>query len=272
MTMSLVLGPESLEPRPPSMVERMTLIMDCFEGSNSLLLLEEVTRRTGLPRSTVHRILDQLVRLEWVEHTRNGYRLGRRVVNWGVREAGHLDLRAAAAPLLHEMAVTTGLVAHLAVLDGASIEYLDKIGGRGAAGVASRVGGRAPAHCTALGKAMLAWMTPEEIDSLYRDGMSAPTPSSITEIEVLHRELSRIRRFAGVAYERSECIIGVGCVASAVRGPDRPIGAISLVGPDGVDLQRVAPLVCSAAVRVSRAVLGSGSARQDIATSMSAVG
>jgi len=90
----------ALPTRPPSMVERMTLIMDCFEGSNTRLLLEEISRRTGLPRSTAHRILDQLVRLQWVEHTRAGYLLGRRVRTWGARESGHADLRAAAAPWL----------------------------------------------------------------------------------------------------------------------------------------------------------------------------
>ncbi len=66
---------------PPSMVERMTLILDAFEGRSSRLTLEEVACRTRLPRSTVHRILDQLVKLNWVDHASFGYCLGRRALD-----------------------------------------------------------------------------------------------------------------------------------------------------------------------------------------------
>ncbi|MEH0435127.1 IclR family transcriptional regulator [Streptomyces scabiei] len=196
----------------------MTLIMDCFEGPKTRLLLEEVSRRTGLPRSTAHRILDQLVRLQWVEHTRSGYHLGRRVRTWGARESGHSDLRAAAAPWLHELAVMTDLVVHLGTLDETYVEYLDKVGGRRAAAVASRVGGRAPAHCTALGKAMLAWLPPEEIDELYADGVPAATGASVDGLPALHRELGRIRRDRGLAVERGSA--SRGSRASAWRSGD----------------------------------------------------
>ena len=260
MSMDLLTGPETA-PRPPSMVERMTLIMDCFEGSNTRLLLEEIARRTGLPRSTAHRILDQLIGLQWVEHTRVGYRLGRRVTSWGERESGHSDLRAAAAPWLHELAVKTDLVVHLAVLDESVVEYLDKVGGRRAGAIASRVGGRAPAHCTALGKAMLAWLPPEEIDTLYADGVPAPTGHSIGELQTLHHELGRIRQHGGVALERGECVAGVACVGAAIRGPERPVGAVSLVARSGAPLERLAPLVRDTAQRITRDLFGSAYAR-----------
>jgi DNA-binding IclR family transcriptional regulator len=243
------------------MVERMTLIMDCFEGSNSRLLLEEIARRTGLPRSTAHRILDQLVGLEWVEHTRVGYRLGRRVTNWGERESGRSDLRAAAAPWLHELAVKTDLVVHLAVLDETDVEYLDKVGGRRVAAIASRVGGRAPAHCTALGKAMLAWLPAEEIDAFYADGVPAATRSSIADLATLHRELGRIRQQGGLAIERGECVDGVVCVGAAIRRYERPAGAISLVGGSDTPLERLAPLVRYTAQRITMDLFGSLPAR-----------
>jgi len=254
MTMALLTGPEVTP--PPSMVERMTLIMDCFEGSNTRLLLEEIARRTGLPRSTAHRILEQLVRLQWVEHTRSGYHLGRRVRTWGARESGHSDLRAAAAPWLHDLAVKTDLVVHLAVLDETFVEYLDKVGGRRAAAIASRVGGRAPAHCTALGKAMLAWLPPEEIDALYADGVPAATDDSIGGLDALHRELGRIRRQNGLAIERGECIDGIACIGAAIRGPEGPVGAISLVAGRAAPLERVAPVVHDVAQRITLDLFG----------------
>jgi len=146
---------------PPSMVERVTLIMDAFERRTTTLTLEQVTARTRLPRSTAHRILDQLVQVAWLEHTSFGYALGPRALGFGGQDGSHGEIRAAAAPVLQELFLRTGLVVHLAVLEDAQIHYLDKLGGPLAAMLPSRVGGRAPAHTTAIGKAMLAWVDPE---------------------------------------------------------------------------------------------------------------
>ncbi|MFG2376597.1 IclR family transcriptional regulator [Streptomyces sp. NPDC048504] len=163
MTSALRLDPRYEADRhalPPSMMERVTLIMDLFERPQTHLTLEVVSRRTHLPRSTTHRILDQLVRLDWLHHR-------------------HSTLRAAAAPQLLDLAVRTKMVVHLAVLDGPEIYYLDKVGGRAAVDIPSRVGGRAVAHCTGLGKAMLAWLSPEEIDARYQKAMECRTSHSI---------------------------------------------------------------------------------------------
>ncbi|MFG1949045.1 IclR family transcriptional regulator [Nonomuraea sp. NPDC048826] len=227
---------------PPSMVERMTLIMDVFARRSTRLTLEDVARRTRLPRSTTHRILDQLVRLDWLDHTSSGYGLGRRALGLGGGEGGHGELREAAAPLLHELQLSTGLVAHLAVLDGADVLYLDKAGGRLAGSVPSRVGGRAPAHLTALGRAILAWLEPERAHALVG------APGS------LHQELHRIRQRRGLAFERGDCFPGVSSVAAAIRRPGGPAAALSLAGDARAPLERVAPLVADAARQVSRAL------------------
>jgi DNA-binding IclR family transcriptional regulator len=229
------------------MVERITLIMDLFESPQAMLSLEDVAYRTGLPRSTAHRILDQLVRMRWLDHMSTGYRLGRRALGLGGRETGHGVLRAAAAPVLHELALRTGLVVHLAVLDETEVYYLDKIGGRSAVAVPSRVGGRAPAHCTALGKAMLASLTPERIDEEYAGSLVCRTPRTIGTLDQLHQELSRIRSRHGLAFERGECFDGISCVAVALSGPDGPTGALSLVGEVRTPLERLAPVVANAA-------------------------
>jgi DNA-binding IclR family transcriptional regulator len=241
---------------PPSMVERMTLIMDSFERPQTRLTLEEVAQRTSLPRSTTHRILDQLVRLGWLTHTTCGYGLGPRALGLGGREIGHTALRAAAAPRLHDLAIRTEMVVHLAVLDGTEVYYLDKIGGRAAVDIPSRVGGRVPAHCTALGKGMLAWLAPEHVDAQYSDTLGRCTTRSIGDLEVLHQELSRIRSRNGLAFERGECFPNVGCVSVALRGPEGPIGAISIVGDARSALERVAPLVVNAARAVSDELFG----------------
>lgn len=206
---------------PPSMLERMTLIVDAFDGPTQRLTLEEVADRTRLPRSTVHRILDQLVRLDWMEHVSSGYRMGRRAIGFG-GHAGHTPLREAAAPILHDLHIQTGMVVHLSVLDGGESFYLDKIGGRAATSVPSRVGGRVPAYSTACGKAVLAWTDPERVDALYPEQLNRYTGRTIPDLPALHHELNRIRQRNGLAFEYGESLRGIGCVGAAVRGRPRP--------------------------------------------------
>lgn len=237
---------------PPSMVERMTLILDAFDGRAARLTLEEVACRSRLPRSTVHRILDSLVKLNWVEHASFGYRLGRRALGTG-GDGGHAELREAAAPLLHDLHLQTGMVVHLSVLDGHEIVYLDKIGGRMANAIPSRVGGRVPAHSAAAGKAMLAWLDPERVDAVCGGHFVRATPRTITSLPTLHLELNRIRQRRGLSFEREESARGVACVSAAIRGPEGPVAAVSLSGDvRTAQLERVAPLVVDAAREIGR--------------------
>jgi DNA-binding IclR family transcriptional regulator len=238
---------------PPSMVERVTLIMDAFERRTTTLTLEQVTARTRLPRSTAHRILDQLVQVAWLEHTSYGYALGPRALGFGGQDGSHGEIRAAAAPVLQELFLRTGLVVHLAVLEDAQIHYLDKLGGPLAAMLPSRVGGRAPAHTTAIGKAMLAWVDPERVDQLSGGRLVRRTERSIGDLAVLHQELGRIRTRNGLAYESGESVRGIACVAAAIRGQRGAVAAISLCGEArNTQLERVAPLVLDGAREVSR--------------------
>lgn len=236
---------------PPSMVERMTLILDRFTERETRLSLEQIAGATRLPRSTAHRILDQLVRLEWLEHSSTGYGLGRRSLVLGGGSGDHGELRSVASPYLHDLLLRTGAVVHLGVLDGPRVVYLDKLGGRFATSVPSRVGGSAPAHCTGLGKAMLAWLDAETVDDLVGDQLPLRTTATIGEVGSLHHELARIRARGGLALERGECFPDIACAAAAVRGPRGPIGAVSVVAAAGTPLERVAPLVVDAAQRIA---------------------
>jgi DNA-binding IclR family transcriptional regulator len=246
---------------PPSMVERMTLIMDSFGDAQTRLTLEQVTSHTNLPRSTVHRILEQLVRLRWLDHYGRDYALGPRALGFAGKEVRHERLRAAAFPMLHALAERTQLVVHLAVLDRADVYYLDKFGGTAAGDVPSHVGGRAPAHCTAVGKSMLAWLLPERVDELCPNVIKR-TARGIGDLGVLHQELSRIRARNGLAFERGECFPHLACVGAAARGPDGPIGGISITSDVQAELERLAPLVISTVHAVSHKLLG-GAAQKE---------
>lgn len=253
---------------PPSMVGRMTLILDAFERRSSRLNLEEIATRTGLPRSTTHRILEQLVALEWLDHTPPGYRLGRRALRLAGPDTSHADIRGAAVEYLLELHARTGMVVHLAALDGADEVYLDKIGGRFATSIESRIGSRRPAHATTGGRAMLAWLAPEEVDGLVRGRVGDVPGADGWDLGGLHQELHRIRRAHGLSFdrgERAELLVGrrLPSVATAVRGPRGPVAAICLCGDERAPgLQRVAPLVADTARRVVRDLFGESQVSQ----------
>ncbi|MDG3010182.1 IclR family transcriptional regulator [Rhodococcus sp. D2-41] len=215
---------------PSSMLERVTLILDAFEQPSTLLNFEEVTSRTGLPRSTVHRILDQLAQLHWLDHGREGYRLGRRALRH-CTDGIHGEIRRAAAPHMHELHVRTGMVVDLAVLDGSKEVIIDRLGRQSAGTPVSTVGARYPAYLTAGGRALLAWLEPERADALIQDERHGKASGSNWTPPVLRQELHWIRHRRGLSIDPTGTK-GAGtsftCVALAIRGPHGPVAAITL--------------------------------------------
>ncbi|WP_280302605.1 IclR family transcriptional regulator [Nocardia neocaledoniensis] len=245
---------------PTSMIERMTLILDAFDATTPTLTLLGLAERTGLPRSTVHRILDQMIRLRWLAHTPGGYRLGLRVLELGGLAAEHNELREVVGPLLHDLSQRTGLIGHLAVLDGREVLILDRAGSRGHAAVPTRVGGRLPAHCTAVGKALLATLEPGIADASLRGNTAPRTARTIVDRAELHRELARIRNRQGVAVDTEESLPGVGCVAVPIRGRGAALAAISLSGSlhgdrSALDTARLARALAEVAKEAARTLV-----------------
>ena len=136
---------------------RIATIMDAFDQGEQVLTLCDLSRHVNLPKSTVHRLVEQLRGLGWLERDhRNGYRIGMRLFELGGLALQRNQLRDAAFPHLYALATKTGLAVQLGVLDRGEVVYLERfvVGGFS---LPTRLGGRMPAHCTALGKAMLAF-------------------------------------------------------------------------------------------------------------------
>jgi DNA-binding IclR family transcriptional regulator len=212
---------------PSAVIDRISLVLDAFDGPGRLSLAQ-VVRRTGLPRSSAHRMLEKLVQLRWLRRHGRDYELGMRLVELGSLAVHQDRLHRAAQPFLNELHRATGLVVHLAVLDAADVVYLEKIAGGLGAAVPTRVGGRQPAHCTAVGKALLAFSDPERLDGY--DLLTRKTKYSITTRRQLAEELVAIRA-RGVAYERAESVAGFGCVAAPIGDAGEPVAAVSVCGP-----------------------------------------
>src|ERR1700691_1086033 len=124
---------------PSAVIDRISLVLDAFDGPGRLSLAQ-VVRRTGLPRSSAHRMLERLVQLRWLRRSGRDYELGMRLVELGSLAVHQDRLVRAARPLLGELHLATGLVVHLAVLDGPDVVYLEKVGDRLASAIPTRVG------------------------------------------------------------------------------------------------------------------------------------
>lgn len=197
--------PEESQSAPTAILDRLSLVLDAFDGRENLSLVE-VVLRTGLPRSSAHRMLDRLVQLRWLRRQGRDYSLGIRLVELGSLAVHQDRVHAASAEHLQQLYRTTGMVVHLAVLDGDDVVYLEKIGGRLAAQVPTRVGGRLPAARSALGKALLAY-----------GGRNEPGDDLIRE--------------RGIATERNGALTGFGCIASPIGPVGEATTAVSICGP-----------------------------------------
>jgi DNA-binding IclR family transcriptional regulator len=174
-------------------------------------------------------MLERLVQLRWLRRSGRDYELGMRLVELGSLAVHQDRLVRAAGPLLAELHRATGLVVHLAVLDGPDVVYLEKVGDRMTGALPTRVGARQPAHCTAVGKAILAYSDEDTAVDLR----ARKTKYSIATSSQLAVELAKVRAH-GVAFEREESLPGFGCVAAPIGSPGEAteaIAAVSVCGP-----------------------------------------
>jgi len=245
---------------PSSMVDRVVLILSIFERSSAeALTAGQISVRSGIPRSSVHRILQQLVSARWLMRHEDGYALGLRMFEIGSLVAHRSRITCAARPFIHELAERTGQVVHLAVLDQQDVVYLDKVGGAFADTLPSRIGGRLPAHCTAVGKALLAYSPLATVSEYLATGLRRRTEASLATPSALEAAIVSIRN-SGYATEQDEAVPGVACVAAPIRNFGEVVAAVSVCGPrDQVRAKDLRPLVMWTAAEISRSLITVGS-------------
>ena len=223
---------DSGDRNPPehTVLGRSAAIMEAFDGAQQVLSLADLNKRTRLPKSTLHRLVDQLCQVGWLERDHGGYRVGLRMFEFGTLAVDGNRLHEAAFPHLQALASRTGLAAQLAILDHAEVVYLERIV-VGPIRLPTRRGGRKPAYCTALGKAMAAY-DDDALQTVMASPMPRKTTQTITEPAALRTELRRVRE-AGVAYDRGEAYEELVCVAAPIRGSGQAIAAVSVTGLAG---------------------------------------
>lgn len=217
--------------------------------------VSELARRAQLSKSTAYRVLGMLERNGVVERQGTGYRLGERLHRLGQAvhgpEAEHV--RDVLLPFLTDLYELTRETVHLAVLHDTHAAYLAKLYGHRSTAVPSRIGGRLPAHATAVGKALLAFDV-DAAEEAVRRPLLRFTHRTITEPEALSAELERIRR-TGVALDDEEYQQGLACVAVPVLSRSgRAVAALSVAGRRGhIDTRQVSGQVRRIAAAASQA-------------------
>lgn len=199
-------------------------------GLKKGITLQEITNSLEMHRSNVFRYLKTLVNSGWLEYDTETcrYRIGIKPIQIAGSSLNQLDLRAIAHPFLKELVDETCLAIHLGVLNGSSIVYIDKVENNSPIQMRSRPGMMAPAHCTAMGKVLLATFSTQKVDALVGEELHSYTPNTITTISELLEDLKNIRE-RGYAIDNEENEMGIGCVAAAIFGYENiAIGAVSL--------------------------------------------
>jgi len=260
-------------PSSPGALTRALGLLTSFDAEDSELSAAELARRAGLPRSTTHRLATELVQKGFLERMSDGhFRLGLALFELGQLSLLQRGLREAANSYLADLSSATHQRVHLAVLEGAEVVYLDVISPSPNAHARPRIGGRLPATDTAVGKAILAFSTPGQVDRVIGAGLRRLTPNSITDESQLRAELTEIRR-TGVAYDNQEQALGTSCCGAPILGRGgEVVGAISVCGPTGVlHFNLVIAAVRFAAAGISRmqgagsgGVIGPGAVRQTV--------
>lgn len=235
-----------------SSLRKALTILDAFNEHDTGISMLELARRTNMPKSTTHRLVAELVAWGGIERTPGGLRIGLRLF-----ELGHLappgSLRELALPYLEDLRQATNKTVNLAVRDGSDVVYVDKLMARGSSASQSRAGGRLPLHCTAMGKAILAFSPESLVNEMLQGPLPRMTESTITNPAVLRGELAIVQR-ERVAFDVEESVRGVVCVASPLITPDGVVtGAISITGFDSAaDCRKVAAALLTTSFSISR--------------------
>lgn len=245
---------------PIESVDNALILLRMF-GEGEVIRVADASARIGVARSTAHRLLAMLQYHGFVQQdpTTRAYAAGPALLMTGLAAIRKLDVRNQARPHLQRLSDQTGETVHLVTRRNRRVLFLDAVESSQAVRVASRVGALMPAHCTSVGKALLAALDDETLEQLYpEEELQGLTPSSITTRSQLSEELEAVRT-AGFATSRGEAEMGVGSVGVAIQHPSGlSEAAISVSAPmsrlNKRTMSTLARECCAAAEAIAEAI------------------
>lgn len=209
-------------------------ILEAFTASEPELGIAEISKKVSLSKGTTYRIVYTLLQRGYLvqEPQSSKYSLGPRAFELGTVAIRHMQLRPVAYPILCKLRDETEETVYLVVEDNGEVLHIDYLDGSKAVRVNTWIGERRPMHCTAVGKAMLACKSDEDIEYICKTkGLKKYTPNTITTLEGLLHNINLIRQ-QGYAVDNEELEKDLRCVGAVIRGySGEVIGAISVAAP-----------------------------------------
>ena len=239
-------------------VDRVLDIVESLSTRQGGLSLTELAKSIDLPKSTTHRLLSTLLRRGYVaKRDDGGYQIGLKLIESVSYYINSLELQTEARQFLARLTVDLGLTAHLGVLEGDQVIYIERIDVLSGVKLYSQIGLRMHAYCSSLGKSLLAGLSGEELTQVMaRCAFERFTPNTITSLAALRKELKKVRAL-GYALDNLEYSLNNRCVGAPIydyRG--EPVAAISASGAPAVlpeeRIPEVAKAVVSKAMAISR--------------------
>ena len=214
-------------------VDRAMRILKCFSEETPELKLSEISDHLDLNKSTVHGIVSTLKAHGLLEQNEENqkYKLGLKLMELGDVVAHSIDILKIAPPLLTELGKILNETIHIGILDGMEVSYIYKQESSQSMRIHTTIGARNPAHCTGLGKVLLAYVDPEILDEIMPEILERRTPNTIVDREKLYMELDAIRK-KGYALDHEEIAEGLTCVATPLFDQNGSVKyAMSTSGP-----------------------------------------
>src|SRR5690625_4365395 len=215
----------------PSVTSRELALLGTFSEQHRGLSLTQLSQRSGLPLTTTHRLVAELVAGGALQRLNSGqYVIGRRMWDIGMLSPVQSGLRQLASPFLHDIYVATLATVHLAVRDGLETLYVDRLSGRKSVPVVSQIGSRLPLHATGVGKVLLAH-APPDVQEQAMAQLRPLTAHTITDPRQLQQQLARVRRdgYAQTSEEMTLRAASIAVPVTAVTG--EVIAALGVVVP-----------------------------------------
>ncbi|RAK16621.1 IclR family transcriptional regulator [Anoxybacillus vitaminiphilus] len=215
-------------------VSRALDIIGIVSSEKNGLGVTEIAKQMDINKSSVYRILSTLVQYGYMEQDEetSRYKLGYKFLEMSSKLLESIDLRKEAKPYLQQLEKETNEVIHLVVYDQGEVIYIEKLEGTETLRMHSKVGKRAPMHCTAVGKAILAHLPSNVVlDILERKGMPKHTDKTITNQDEFLKELAQVKQ-KGYALDLEENEYGIRCIAVPIFDhAGKVVAAVSISGP-----------------------------------------
>lgn len=218
--------------KPVKSLIKALRILDALGDCPSGLGITELSETLKAPKSTVHRLIATLETVGYsvFDPPTSKYMLGTKLARLGEQLNHQSSLLAFGVPVLEELTRECGEASHLAIMEGTEVVYISREENKEPMRISFAMGHRAPAHCTALGKAFLAGLSDTEIRMLYTNvrKLERRTSHTQTNLRQVLTEIAAVRR-EGIAYDNEEYMPGLRCIAAPIKDfSSRTIAAMSL--------------------------------------------